>query len=118
MTCSVAIVLAFSAQQEAVQSVMLADRVNAIPAPGEHFVDVTLMRDIENETVLGRVEHPMQGNGKLHDAKIGSEVATSLTERFDQSPADFFREFGEFLQRQGFEIGGRVDGREFGVHGV
>lgn len=116
MACTVAVVFAFGAEQEAVQAIMLADGVDAVPAAGEHFVDVALMSDIEDEAVFGRVKNTVQGDAELHDAEIRTEVAAGLAEGLDERLADFFREFGQFLQRQGFEVGGGGDGRQFGVH--
>jgi len=116
VACAVAIVFAFSSEQEAIQAMMLTNGVYAVPAAGEHLVDVALMRDVEDEAILGRVEDAVQSDGKLHDAEIRPEMAAGLAEGFDECLADFFREFGEFLQRQGFEVGGGVDGRQLGVH--
>ena len=59
VACAVAVVFAFGAEEEAVQAVVLANGMNAVPAAREHFVDVALVRDIEDKAVLGRVKHPM-----------------------------------------------------------
>ena len=45
---------------------------------GKHLVHVALVGDIENETVTWRTEHAVQRHGKLHHAKIRTDVATML----------------------------------------
>ena len=69
---------AFGPEQEAVQSLVLPHRADAIEAAGKHFVDVTLVADIENESVLGGVEDAVQGDGQLHDPEVRAEMAAGL----------------------------------------
>ena len=58
-----------------------------------HHAEVfrTLVRDVEDEAVLGGVEHPMQGDAKLYDTKIWAEVAAGLAEGLDERLANFLR---------------------------
>ena len=70
VTGSVAVVLTFRAETKAVESFVLADRVDLVPAARQHLVNVGLMGHIEDELVLRSVKHPMHGDGELHDAKI------------------------------------------------
>src|SRR4051812_38446315 len=60
--CAVAVMFALGAQEEAVQSLVLPHGGNAIEAAGKHLVDVTLMTDIEDETILWRLEDAMECN--------------------------------------------------------
>lgn len=114
MSRSVAVVFTLGAQEEAVQAVVLADRVDAVPAPGEHFVDVTLVSDVEDEAIRWRVEHAMHGECELHHTQIWAQVAACLAEGFDEGLADPFSKIGQFLERQRFEIGRAGDGRQLG----
>ena len=50
---AVAVVLAFGAEEEAVEPLVLADGGDFVPASGEHFVDVALVADIEEQLVRG-----------------------------------------------------------------
>ena len=115
---AVAVVLAFGAQKEAVQAIVLTNGVNAVPAAREHLVDVALVRDIEHEAVLGRVEDPVHGKCQLDDAKIWPQMATGLAECFNERLTDFFRKLGKPLKRKGFKISGGGNGRQGGFHGV
>jgi hypothetical protein len=115
---SIAVMLAFSAEKEAVESIVLADGMDAVPASGEHLVDIALVRDVENESILRSVENTVEGKREFDDSEIRPQMAAGLAERFDESLADFFREGGQSLQRQGFEIGGGGNGWQFGVHRV
>ncbi|MPM65310.1 hypothetical protein SDC9_112205 [bioreactor metagenome] len=41
----------------------------------EHLVAVALMPHVENKPVSAGVKHPVQGNGKLHRAQVGGQMA-------------------------------------------
>ena len=77
---AVAIVRAFGAQHEAVEAAGRADGVEARRAAGEQLVDVSLMADIEEEAVAGRVEDVMHGDGEFDHAKVGPEVTAVIGE--------------------------------------
>ena len=117
VTGAVAIVLALRAQAEAIEAFVLADGADLVPAAGEHFVHVGLMRDVEDETVLWRFKHAVHRDGKLHHAEIRPEMAAGLAEGLDERAADFFGKRGQFLRGQGFQIGRGMNGRQVGVHG-
>src|SRR4029450_689474 len=55
MTRAVTIVFTLSAQKEAIEPTELAHGIKTIKAPGKHFVDVTLMTDVHNESVVRRL---------------------------------------------------------------
>ena len=116
VACSIAVVFTLGAEEEAVQTVMLADGVDAVPAASKHLMNVALMGDIKDEAILRGVENPVQGDAELHDSKIRAQMAAGLAECLDECLTDFLRKFGQFLQRQGFEVGRGVDGRQLGVH--
>jgi len=97
MPRAVTVVLAFGAQKEAVETIMLPNGVNAVPAACEHLMDVALVRDIEHKAVLGCVEDPVHGEGQLDDAKIRAQMAAGLAERFNERLTDFFRKLGKPL---------------------
>ena len=97
VTRAVAIMLAFGAEEKAVQPLVLPHGVNAIEPAGKHLVDVALVTDVEDELVLRRVENAMERDGQLDHAEIGSEMTAGLREHLDQLIAHFLREL-----RQGF----------------
>lgn len=47
-----------------------------VDAPCEHLVRVGLVRDVEDEVVARRVEHVVQGDRRLDEAEVGTEVPT------------------------------------------
>ena len=109
---AVAIVLAFGAQEKAVQPLVLPHRVKAIEAAGKHLVDVALMADVEDELVLRRVEDAMQRDGQFDHAEIRSEMAAGLGEDVDQLIAHFLRELRQILFAKRFDVGWRTDSIE------
>ena len=111
---TVAIVLAFGAEEEAVQSAGLTDGVEALAPPGEHFVHIALVADVEEELVLGRIKGTVQGDGQFDHAEVGPEVAAGLGNRADELLADFLGEEGEILLGDGADIGRAVNPGEEG----
>ena len=104
MAGAVAVVLALRAEQEAVQSAVLAHGVESLPPSGEKLVDVTLMADVEDEFVLGGVENPVQRDGQFDYAQIRAEmpadgVGIVLGEDADEFLADFLGEFASSFRR-------------------
>ena len=78
VTRAVAVMFALAAEQEAVQSLVLADRGKAIESAGEELVDIALVADIEEELVARRVEDSVQSEGELHDAEVRAEMAAGF----------------------------------------
>src|SRR5207237_4904955 len=94
---TVAIVFALRPQEKAVQALVLPHRPDAIEPARKHFVDVALMTDVENQSVLWRVENAMERNCQFDDTKIGAEMAASSREHLDQLIANFLRKLGKIL---------------------
>ena len=109
VTRAVAIVLAFGAEEKAVQPLVLPHGVNAIEPAGEHLVDVALVTDVEDELVLRRVENAMKRDGQLDHAEIRAEMAAGLREHFDQLIAHFLRELRKAFLRQRFHVRRRMN---------
>jgi len=107
---AVAVMLALAAEQEAVQSLVLADRGKAVETAGEELVDIALVADIEEKFVARRVEDSVQSEGEFHDAEVRSEVATGFGEDLDEFVANLLRELGEVFGGEGLEVGGGLDG--------
>ena len=102
---AVAIVLAFGAQQEAIEPVVLAHGFEAVAAAGEQLVDVALMADVEDELVLWRIEDPMQRDGQFHHAEIRPKVAAHgcgvlLGEHADEFVPHFLGELREIFSAE------------------
>ncbi|MEY5013212.1 MAG: hypothetical protein RLY69_927 [Verrucomicrobiota bacterium] len=91
VTRAISVVLGFRAQQKSVETLVRADRVNAIGATGQHLVNVSLMRDIEDKLVLGRGKHAVQRDAQFDDAEVRAEVTAGLRERGDQRVPDLRR---------------------------
>ena len=105
MSRSVAIVFAFRAQQKSVQPLVLPHRPDAIETAGKHFVDVTLVADIENEAVPRSIENAMQRDGQFDHAEIGPKMASGLREDFDQLLAHFLGKLRQILLADRLNIG-------------
>ena len=71
MARTVAVVLALATKKKAVEPLVLTDRRKAVESSGQKLVDITLVADIENELVLGRIENPVQGNREFDHTEVG-----------------------------------------------
>ena len=112
----VAVVLAFRAQHETVEPLVLPDALDVPGTPfrGEELVDVSLVAHVENELVLGRVEHAVQGDGQLDHAEVRPQVTADpvrvrLAHHVDQLLAHLLGQLLQVALGQGLEVGGRMD---------
>jgi hypothetical protein len=87
----------------------LSHRPDPIQPPGKHFMDVTLVADIEDKLVLRRFEDPMERNGQLDHSEVRAEVAAGLRQHFDQFVADFLGKLRQFLFVERLDIRWRMD---------
>ena len=94
---AVAIVFAFGAEKESVQSLVLPHGADAIEPAGKHLVHVALMADVEDKFVLRRVEDAVQRDGQLDDAEVRPEMSAGLRKDLDQFVAHFLRELRQIL---------------------
>ena len=114
---TVAIVLGFGAEKEAIEAVLRADGLDLVPPAGEHFVDVALVGDVEEELVFRRIKDPVEGDGELYDPEVRAEVSAGLRETVDEFFPDFLCEERKLLFGKIFDVLGRTDFGELGVRG-
>jgi hypothetical protein len=106
---AVAVVLAFGAEHEAVESAGLTDGVELLLAAGEQLVDVSLMADVEDEAVGWRVEDVVHCDGKFDDAEVWADVSAGFGDTDNEALANLFGETLQLHHRQTFNIGWRLD---------
>lgn len=94
------VIFALGAFGEARQAAALADRADTVAAPGQNFMRITLVADVPNQSVAGRIEDMMQRNRQLHDAEAGAKVSAGLGYRVDEIVSQLI---GNFAQPCGFE---------------
>ena len=114
MAGAVTVVFALGAEEEAVESAVLTDGVEAFAPAGEHFLDVALVADVEEEFVLGGMEGAVEGDGQFDHAEVGSEMAAGFGDGADEFIADFLGEEREVFLGDGADVGGAVDAGEDG----
>ena len=106
------IVLAFGALGKAREPAGRAQGVKLFRAARKQFVHVTLMPHVEDEMILGRVEHPMQRKRQFHHAEIGSEVPAVFAHAKNEIVPDFGSEGGQLLIGEALDVLRRADARE------
>jgi hypothetical protein len=112
MPGAIAIMLAFGAEEKAVEPLVLPHRSDAIEASGKHFVDVTLMADVKNKLVLGSLKNAMQSDRQFDDAKVRTEMPAGLGEDPDQLVAYFLGQLREVLLSEGLDVHGGANSIE------
>ena len=112
MTNAEGVVVTFSAARKSGQTTRLSDACHALAAPGENFVRVSLMANIPDQPIMGRVEHVMQCNRKLNRAEASRQMATRFADGLNQKTTEFIRQFRQLVDRQPTQICRRVDGVE------
>ena len=74
--------------------------------PGEHLVHVALVGDVEDDFVKRRIEHAVQGHGRLHHAEIRSDMPAVQLAVAHQRRANLMAQGGQILGIKRFDIGG------------
>ena len=106
------VVLGFVHGAEWRQPAVLADRLQAVAAPGEDLVGIGLVADIPQDLVARRIEHRVQRHGDLARTQVGSEVAADLTDRVDDVLADLLGQELELVVAQRMQVLRFVDPRK------
>ncbi|GAA3037536.1 hypothetical protein GCM10020000_14340 [Streptomyces olivoverticillatus] len=78
----------------------LAAQLGEVLAPGQQLVDVALVAGVPQDAVGGRVERAVQGDGQLHHAEVGPQMAAGPGHSVDQEVADLLGEFGQLFSVQ------------------
>jgi hypothetical protein len=82
------VVLALFARRVAGETAGLAQRLELGPASGDDLVDVGLVPGVPQDGVGRGVEHPVECDGELDRAEVGTEVPTGLGDRLHDEVAD------------------------------
>ena len=72
---AIAVVLAFGAEEKAVEPFVLPNRVDLIPPSGKHLVDISLVADVEDKFVVRGIKNPVQSDRQLDNTEIRTEVS-------------------------------------------
>ena len=103
------VVLALVALGEAGQATALAQGTHAVASPCQDLVRIALVANIEDQLVIGRIEHGMDRHGELNDAEARSKVPTGHRDNINDFLADLLRNLFQFRPRPAFEVVGRID---------
>ena len=109
VACAHHVVLGLGDRAERRQAVVLADRLELIPTPGQDLVRVGLMADVPQDLVPGRVEDRVERHRDLARAEIGAEMAADLTDGVDDVLAHLLRDLLQLLVGEVVEVLGLVD---------
>lgn len=78
MTGSIAVVLGFGPEEVAIEALILTNGVNFFGPARQHFVDISLVGDVEEELIDGRIENLVKGDAEFDDTEVGSKVAARV----------------------------------------
>ena len=103
------VVFALRALGEARQAFGLAQRADAVAAAAENLVRIGLVADVPDDPVGGRVEHVMQRDRQLDDAKARAQMPARHRNRVDRLRAQLCRQLHEFVLGQFAQVFRRTD---------
>lgn len=103
------IVFAFSPAGEAGKSVFLAQRADAVATAGEDLVRIALVADIEDQPVVRRVEHLVDGDRQFDDTEACTQMSARAGHRVDHLVANFARKLRQFTIIHLAKVGGKPD---------
>jgi hypothetical protein len=112
MTAVEDVVLALAPAREAADAVDLAQRVEAVPAPGEQLVGVRLVTGVPHDPVARRVHDPVKGEGDLDRAERARQVAAGHLDGANHLLAQLPGESVQVLRAEVAEPRGIVNGLE------
>ena len=105
------VVLGLGAARVPRQAALHPQPVEVVPA-GEELVHVRLVTGVEDDGVLRRVEHTVQGDRQLDDAEVGPEVPAGLRYRGDEEVPDLLRQLVQLRGVERLDVVGAVNGVE------
>ncbi len=79
-------------------------QLREVLASGEQLVHVGLVAGVPEHLVLRRVEDAVQGEGELHHAEVGAEVAAGLGDGVDEEGADLLCQPAQLFQAEPVQI--------------
>ena len=104
------IVGTFRALGEARQASALAQGADPVAPAGQYLVGIGLMAHVPDHDVAWGVEHMVEGDRQLHDAKPRAQVTACLGHRVDRLRAEFVGQLTQFRQVETAGVGRCVDG--------
>ena len=82
--------------------------MEAVSPAGEQLMHIALMAYVPDDTILRRIEDPVQRHGQLHDAQIGGQVSTVLGYGADDRLAQLSAEGLELRLLHEFQVRRRL----------
>ena len=76
----------------------------SLGSAGQHLVRIGLMRYVEYDFILRRLENIVQSNGRLDEAEVRAAVAAVAAELFDECAADFAAQRLQLIERELFNV--------------
>ena len=81
------VVLALLGLRETRYAAVFAQPVEIAVAPRQQLMRVSLVSDVENDFIVGAIEHVMQRHGKLHRAEVGRQMPAVVFHNADNTLA-------------------------------
>ena len=87
MSDTESVIDAFGPHRKGRKPAVLLDGVQLVAAARQHLMRISLVADVPDDAVIGRIEHVMQGDGELHRPQARGEVATARAHGLNQKIA-------------------------------
>jgi hypothetical protein len=108
MTANERVVLALLWRWEGTYASELAVGLELLTPSGQNLMTIGLMTHVPDDTILGSIEHIVQGDGKLHHAKARCQMARVHRELLHNVPTQFFAYLRQLIDTQATQVGGKL----------
>src|SRR6187551_2233627 len=95
MCCAEGVVFALGTLRESGQAAAGAQSANAVTPAGQNFVRISLVADVPDQLVIGRIKNVVKGHREFDDTEARAEVTACDGDRVDRFSAQLI---GNLLQ--------------------
>ena len=114
MRSAESVIFALGAFRESGQAAAGAQSANTVTPAGQDFVRISLVSDVPDQLVIGRVENVVKGHREFDDAEARAEVAAGDGDSVDRFSAQFIGNLLQVPCIDTAQISGTLDGVEDG----
>ena len=106
------VVLALAALGEAAEAAALAQGADPAAPRGQDLVRISLMADIPDQLVIGRVEDIVDRDSQFDHAETRAEVPAGCADGADHLAAQLVGKLAQLARREPAQVGGNIDSVE------
>lgn len=103
------VVLGLGALGKTGDAILLTQATHLIAAASQNLVRIGLVTHIPHNTIVGSLEHIVQGSGQFNRAQIGRQMPTGFGYGLQNKLAQLSCQLGKITLIKLAQVGGRLD---------